>query len=218
MATVAEPSRILHPTPNHSSPQYSSTDVSIEATPSFEKYIKRRDLLLTSNRRGLYEPLPAGFPEFAESPATWSSETLRYEDLLYTLSDQEVAEVESALDFFKGMYKVDDLFLFFFFGLDSMLIPTASSTNLNDISTTTFPLPCFGPKLRSFSDEIYFGRGAAALRGLGPDKYSPFDNTVIFAGISSHVAAERGVQSKFGDYLGEAESKLHCSCSSSFVC
>lgn len=85
-----------------------------------------------------------------------------------------------------------------------ILTPIASSTTLNEISATTFPLPILGPKLRNFSDEIYFGRGAAALRGLRPDKYCPFDSTVIFAGISSHVAAERGVQSKLSDYLGEA--------------
>lgn len=109
MASVAEP-QILHPTPNHSSTQYGLADVGIEASPSLEKYIKRR-ALLASNRRNSNESLPTGFPEIADSPATWSSETLQYEDLLYTLSDREVAEVEHALDLFNGTYKVNGLCL-----------------------------------------------------------------------------------------------------------
>lgn len=108
MASVAEP-QILHPTSNHSSTQYSLADVGIEASPSLEKYIKRRALL--ASNRSSHESLPTGFPEFADSPATWSSETLQYEDLLYTLSDRELGEVEHALDLFNGTCKVNGLCL-----------------------------------------------------------------------------------------------------------
>lgn len=108
MTSVAGPPQILHSTPDQSSLQFSLADVGVEATPSFEKYVKRREIL-ASNRKSSHESLPTGFPEVADSPATWSSETLSYEDLLYTLCDREIAEVESALDFFNGTYKVNDL-------------------------------------------------------------------------------------------------------------
>jgi hypothetical protein len=73
--------------------------------------------------------------------------------------------------------------------------------NLNDLSPSTFPLPTLGPRLRTTSADIHFGRGVAIIQGLDPDKYSLKENVVLYGGISSHIGDKRGAQSAELDVL-----------------
>jgi hypothetical protein len=65
---------------------------------------------------------------------------------------------------------------------------------LGYINESTFPLPTLRPILRDLSKEIHHGRGFFVLRGLRIDDYSREDNTIIYAGVSSHIGNIRGRQ------------------------
>lgn len=69
---------------------------------------------------------------------------------------------------------------------------------LGQISPETFPLPQLHAELRKLSDELHAGHGFFVIRGLDVDKYSRQENIIIYVGISSHIAGQRGRQdSKF---------------------
>lgn len=44
------------------------------------------------------------------------------------------------------------------------------------------------------SEIIHDGRGFVVLRGLQPDKYSNFDNILLYLGVTSYIAEKRGMQ------------------------
>ena len=63
------------------------------------------------------------------------------------------------------------------------------------LNPTTFPLPQeLHDRLRTITQDLYNGRGFAILRGLDPDDVTEEENVLIFGGVSSHVAAQRGFQ------------------------
>lgn len=63
----------------------------------------------------------------------------------------------------------------------------------SSISARTFRLPeKLAGRLKAVSAECYSGVGFNIIRGLDPAKYSAADNVIIYAGIASHVAPERG--------------------------
>ena len=59
-----------------------------------------------------------------------------------------------------------------------------------------FPLPSLGIRLSEIRDNIYDGIGAKTIRGLQVGKYTPGDLAVIFLGISSYIAEQRGLQDR----------------------
>jgi hypothetical protein len=65
---------------------------------------------------------------------------------------------------------------------------------MGHIGPDTFPLPKLHSKLRDISNEVHNGHGFKVVRGVPVDEYSRKDNIIIYAGISSHVASERGRQ------------------------
>jgi hypothetical protein len=49
-------------------------------------------------------------------------------------------------------------------------------------------------ELRRLSAELHTGHGFFVLRGLQVDKYTREENIIIYAGVSAHVASQRGRQ------------------------
>lgn len=69
------------------------------------------------------------------------------------------------------------------------------------ISPETFPLPTLGTALVNLSHELHFGRGFFVLRTIPVDSYSRADNVLIYAGVSSYVGSQRGLQNVGGGVL-----------------
>ena len=67
------------------------------------------------------------------------------------------------------------------------------ASHLSRIDPSCFPLPDpLAKRLDDISEECYQGRGFCVLRGLEPAKYTDEENVILYAGISSHIASERG--------------------------
>lgn len=65
------------------------------------------------------------------------------------------------------------------------------------MSKEHFPLSdALSRRLRKVSERCYEGLGFCIVRGLNPDDYTLRQNVIVFAGISAHVASERGFQDK----------------------
>ena len=56
--------------------------------------------------------------------------------------------------------------------------------------------------LDGLTEDLHFGRGFFALRGLNPDKYSTEDNMLLFLGVSAYIGEERAVQDDSGHVFG----------------
>ncbi|KAI5855505.1 hypothetical protein BZA05DRAFT_241548 [Tricharina praecox] len=127
--------------------------------------------------------LPPRFPARIDpaSPLVWSGQDLVEHEYLRSLSADDIAEIEHALEHFKGLS-----------------LPIAA------VGRKTFPLPELGPRIISLSNKLYGqnnGRGFFILRGLDPKKYSARDNVILYAGIASYVAERRGRQDEKNNYL-----------------
>ena len=62
-------------------------------------------------------------------------------------------------------------------------------------------MPTLGSTLIDLSRELHFGRGFFVLRAIPVDSYSRADNVLIYAGISSYVGGQRGLQNTGGGVL-----------------
>jgi alpha-ketoglutarate-dependent taurine dioxygenase len=82
--------------------------------------------------------------------------------------------------------------------------PPALNLASGHISKETFPLPTLHLELRRLSSELHNGHGFFVIRGLDVDKYTRKENIIIYAGISSHIAPQRGRQDL--KYQGEEAS------------
>jgi len=70
------------------------------------------------------------------------------------------------------------------------------------VEPANFPLPTLGPKLKVLSQDIHYGKGFGVIRGLDPASYSVEDLTLIYLGVQSYIAEQRGRQDKRGNMLG----------------
>ncbi len=79
----------------------------ISYTPDFGKYQARTKRRLATEKLDL-QPLPPGFPSKLESDFVWDGESVigKY-DWVYTLSGNEIAELEEALAYFKCQYSIN---------------------------------------------------------------------------------------------------------------
>ena len=71
-----------------------------------------------------------------------------------------------------------------------------------------FPLETLGPLLEEVSKDLHTGRGLTIVRGLNPAKYTPWENVVIFAGISSYLGEQRGCQDRYGNMLSSSHPTI----------
>ena len=62
-------------------------------------------------------------------------------------------------------------------------------------------MPILGSTLIKLSHELHFGRGFFVLRSIPVDSYSRADNILIYAGLSSYVGGQRGLQDAGGGVL-----------------
>ncbi|KAH8804578.1 hypothetical protein F5884DRAFT_418504 [Xylogone sp. PMI_703] len=119
--------------------------------------------------------LPPGFPAELRGSMAWDG--LMYKDspgeYIRILSRDDLAGIDTALRHFQGLG----------------LAP-------GHISPEKFPLP---PRLKDLlagiSEEIHEGRGFGVLRGLDPQRFTPEENVIVFAGISSYVGERRATDS-----------------------
>ncbi|CAH0026565.1 unnamed protein product [Clonostachys rhizophaga] len=123
--------------------------------------------------------LPGGFPDFVDSPLAWAGEQFTDEnEFIHVLSDDDILELEAALDHFKGL------------GLDG-----------DHITKDTFPLPNLASKLDIVRQDLHNGKGFGLVRGLDPKKYLVEDLTMLYLGIQTHVANQTGRQDSKGNML-----------------
>ncbi|KAK3935863.1 hypothetical protein QBC46DRAFT_322591 [Diplogelasinospora grovesii] len=94
------------------------------------------------------------------------------------LGEEDVVEVEEALDSFKDL------------GLDG-----------DAVSRDKFPLPKLQERLREACLNVHHGQGFAIVRGLDPDTYSVEDNLSLYLGIASYIGDKRGMQDKKGNMI-----------------
>ncbi|KAI1618888.1 hypothetical protein EDD36DRAFT_460525 [Exophiala viscosa] len=124
--------------------------------PDYDKFQARRRLRLTTEPLK-HVDLPSGFPEELKSDFVWEGEGLAQKyDWTYVLTDEQVQELESALEHFKSL-----------------------NTSLGYISQETFPLPNLHAALRKVSHELHFGHGFKVIRGLPVERHSREDNIII---------------------------------------
>ncbi|KAF6527320.1 hypothetical protein HZS61_010364 [Fusarium oxysporum f. sp. conglutinans] len=117
-----------------------------------------------------------GFPKQLNGDLVWEGDSVgQTYDWTYKLSEDQLGEIDQALQHFKGL------------GL-----------SLGHLTTETFPLPNLHSELRKLSDELHKGHGFFVIRGVNVDNYTREENAIIYVGISSHIASQRGRQdSKF---------------------
>lgn len=71
------------------------------------------------------------------------------------------------------------------------------------VSPESFPLPGLSSRLDKVSRDVHDGKGFAVIRGLDPRNFSVSDITLLYLGLQSYVANERGRQDKRGNMLGK---------------
>lgn len=71
------------------------------------------------------------------------------------------------------------------------------------VNPENFPLPLLGPKLDWLSRDVHHGKGFCVVRGVDPGLYSVEDLTLVYLGIQSYIADQRGRQDRRGNMLGQ---------------
>ena len=118
-------------------------------------------------------------PSTIADPSAWHGPDLASDPRwIYTLSADEIAELERALRVFQ-----------------------ASGLPLASMTREQFPLPGFGAILARHLAEIAHGRGFVVLRGLPIARYSDDEVGWIFYGIGTHLGLPLQ-QNPMGDLLG----------------
>ncbi|KAI1659459.1 Clavaminate synthase-like protein [Daldinia decipiens] len=142
----------------------------ISYAPDYDKWQARAARRLKEGN--LPTTLPEGFPVQLKGDLVWEGETVADTyDWTYVLSDEQLDEIDRAVDHFKGLGLL-----------------------LGHLTAETFPLPSLHAELRRLSAELHNGHGFFVIRGLRVDDHSREENVIIYAGISAHIAAQRGRQ------------------------
>lgn len=147
--------------------------------------------------------LPQGFPEFVDKPMAWKGHQFADEtEYIYTLNTFEIDELECALGTFKGTSVFVALCLSWY--VRGIVSHTYAVLGLDGdlVSPTNFQLPTLGPQLRILRQDIYNGKGFGVIRGLCPQRYSVEDLTILYLGLQSYIANQRGRQDEKGNMLG----------------
>jgi hypothetical protein len=136
--------------------------------------------------------LPLGYPLKLNGPLVWSGSEMEAQHEQWTtyLSSEELTSIDNALRHFQSELPQ--------FSLRNVQKATNSSglkIHPSEINPITFPLPdSLVKRLDAISEACYNGIGFGLIHGLDPDKYTTEENTLLYAGISAHVAPERGFQ------------------------
>jgi hypothetical protein len=168
--------------------------------PSFKVFKDRVERLqsLYPNRR---TTLPLGWPTQVDAERAWAGSDFKSEDdYVLHLSAEDVVEIEAGLAYFKGWYST---FLSNTDFANTQQPGLPGNLGPDDVSPSTFPLPILGSRLVETSKTVHDGRGFVVLRGLDPDKYSSFDNILLYLGVTSYIAEKRGMQDFDGRMIRE---------------
>lgn len=167
------------PTKDTENPEIVRPDISW--IPSYKVYKERVETL-----KALYPDrpttLPEGWPAQIDAPRAWSGEDFKSEEYVIKLSAEDVVEIEAGLAHFKSL---------------------PGGLGPDDVNQNTFPLPNLAGRLIEASETIHNGTGLVVLRGLNPDKYSNFDNILLYLGVTSYIAETRGMQDFDGRMIRE---------------
>jgi hypothetical protein len=87
---------------------------------------------------------------------------------------------------------------------------TGLKLELSQVKKTSFPLPRLGRILEDLSSKLHNGRGFFILKGLDPKEFTREDNVILYLGISSYIAEQRGRQSHDGSLISKS-TPLHIS-------
>ena len=118
-------------------------------------------------------------PPPVEGPSVWyGPEVAEQTDWSYTLTVDDLAEVEAAMRLF-----------------------SAPDVNIASIGKKDFPLPTLGPKLAGICKDVLNGRGFALLRGLPVEEWSIRQSATAYFGIGCHFGHARSQNGK-GHVLG----------------
>ncbi|RDB26162.1 hypothetical protein Hypma_006209 [Hypsizygus marmoreus] len=156
-----------------------ATQPDITYHPDREKWHARTARRLAEDPSLPSTPLPEGFPKKLDSPLVWEGKDWQDEkQWVHELSADELKEIDDAVHHFHGL-----------------------NLHLGHVSRETFPLPTLGLVLLELAKELHQGRGFFVLRTIPVASYSHFDNVLIYAGVSSYIAPDRGLQDKNGGVL-----------------
>jgi len=123
-------------------------------------------------------------PEVCDRSAWYGPDLARRADWIAYLSQNEIAEVESAAR--------------------DLLIRAESSFDLTSLTSEDFPLPKLGARLRSLLAEVLNGRGFVLIRGLPVNRWSRRQIAIAFLGIGVHLGNLR-MQNANGHLLGHVK-------------
>ncbi|RDW76888.1 TauD/TfdA family dioxygenase [Aspergillus mulundensis] len=156
----------------------------IQYLPDPIKYAARTE---RRQKEKLQTTLPEGFPRELQSDLAWDGKTVgEVYDWNYHLTQDDLEEVDQALQHFKGMSTS--------LSTDVETDKTGLNLPLGLVNQEAFPLPKLHDKLRAISKEIHQGRGFKVIRGVPVDQYTREENFIIYAGLTSHIAPVRGRQ------------------------
>ncbi|KAI1144285.1 Clavaminate synthase-like protein [Hypoxylon sp. FL0543] len=142
----------------------------ISYAPDYNKWQARAARRLKEGN--LPTTLPEGFPAQLTGDLVWEGQSIANTyDWTYVLNAEQLDEIDRAVEHFKGL------------GLP-----------LGYLTAETFPLPNLHSELRRLSGELHNGHGFFVIRGLRVDEHTREENVIIYAGISAHIAPQRGRQ------------------------
>ena len=126
------------------------------------------------------EPKAEALPNYIDRPSAWvgSELAIQPDQWLYTLADEDVADLEQAASHY----------------LDS-------GRDIGEITKSDFPLDHFGHHLVELREKLLKGIGVELIRGLPTDGYSQKTAAAIFCGIGAHLGSARS-QNAEGHILG----------------
>ncbi|GAB1310079.1 Taurine hydroxylase-like protein SAT17 [Madurella fahalii] len=136
-------------------------------------------LSLAANAGADVPDLPPDFPAQLTAGMAWTgSDFTKTSDHILILNDVWRAEINAAVEHYKSLDQDGDL-----------------------VEPANFPLPTLSTKLKELSDDVHNGRGFCLIRGINPASYSVEDLTLVYLGVQSYIAEQRGRQDKRGNML-----------------
>lgn len=85
----------------------------------------------------------------------------------------------------------------------------------DEVSKVNFPLPNLTERLEKCSKILHDGRGFFVLKGIDMSHYTVEDSIVIYLGMASYIADQRGIQDREGNVLSMtmrviSHQKVYC--------
>src|SRR5579871_2197366 len=111
----------------------------------------------------------AHVPQMISGPSAWyGPQMMANREWIETLSDTEIAEIESASEKW-----------------------VRADRDIVTITSDDFPLPTLRPRLRRILDDVLNGRGFALLRGLPVERWSRRQSATAFFALGTHLGNAR---------------------------